>query len=299
MIKRFQGEAGLEAAKVVLLKNTIVSNQIDVANRLISKGKILQIKTTDVIIEQGDCTDDVYFILAGSFDLLVNNSIIGKRGAGQHIGEMSALAPHLPRSATLKAKEPSVVLKVSKAIFLETVMSNEQSLKGAILTLIERLNNRNDLVKPRNTRPKIFIISSAEMVNIARGIEGMLSYDPYEVIVWTERTFEPSGYPLTSLEAQISTCDFCIAIATPDDVLHRRGSEHKVARDNVIFEAGMGVGALGVSRTFIVVPRDNKPTLPTDLVGLTTIDYASTSGSPALGPVCTQLRTVINKIGVR
>jgi predicted nucleotide-binding protein len=46
-------------------------------------------------------------------------------------------------------------------------------------------------------------------------------------------------------------------------------------RDNVVFEAGLFGGVLGMSRTFIIHAHDAK--LPTDLLGLTCVRYGGTT----------------------
>ena len=40
-------------------------------------------------------------------------------------------------------------------------------------------------------------------------------------------------------------------------------------RDNVVFELGMFIGALGHARTFLVQPLDAEVKIPTDLMGFT------------------------------
>lgn len=46
--------------------------------------------------------------------------------------------------------------------------------------------------------------------------------------------------------------DFAILILTPDDTAVSGGRSKNVARDNVIFELGPFMGALGRDRTFVV-----------------------------------------------
>jgi predicted nucleotide-binding protein len=46
-----------------------------------------------------------------------------------------------------------------------------------------------------------------------------------------------------------------------------------VARDNVVFELGLFLGALGPRHVGIIQPRDAGLTLPSDLAGVTRLDY--------------------------
>jgi Predicted nucleotide-binding protein containing TIR-like domain len=70
-----------------------------------------------------------------------------------------------------------------------------------------------------------------------------------------------------------------------------RSNEYLVARDNVLFEAGMFMGMHGKSRAFVLTPR-NSPNfhVPTDLAGFTTATYDPSDakinpGSAVSGPV--------------
>ncbi|MGH9832565.1 MAG: TIR domain-containing protein, partial [Blastocatellia bacterium] len=73
-------------------------------------------------------------------------------------------------------------------------------------------------------------------------------------------------------------------------LLIKRGESIPVARDNVLFELGLFLGALGRERTFIVCEKS--VVLPTDLAGITPATYEITEPASLvsdLGPVCTKL----------
>src|SRR6185436_2040189 len=65
-------------------------------------------------------------------------------------------------------------------------------------------------------------------------------------------------------------------------------------RDNVVFEAGLFGGVLGMRRTFILHARGSK--LPTDLLGLTSIRYDEVTAAETR-VVCQKLRKVIEDEG--
>ena len=140
-------------------------------------------------------------------------------------------------------------------------------------------------------KPRLFICSSAEGRDVAEAIQFGLDRDT-EVEVWHQDIFKLSDVPLDSLETAVRTIDFAAIVVTPDDVTTKRGVTHVVPRDNVVFELGMFVGALGRRRTFIVMPRDEDISLPTDLSGLAVSRYAPRSDGnliAAVGTVCTQM----------
>jgi hypothetical protein len=146
-------------------------------------------------------------------------------------------------------------------------------------------------------KPRLFVGSSKEGLEVARAIEDNLARD-VEVTLWTQSVFEPSNFALDDLLRKLETSDFGVFVFTPDDVLKMRGNTHKVARDNVIFELGMFFGRLGRERAFIVSPSSASDLhLPSDLLGLTTIAYddARSDGSlvRALGTGCNSLRRLM------
>ena len=77
-----------------------------------------------------------------------------------------------------------------------------------------------------------------------------------------------------------------------------RGVDTVAPRDNVILELGMCIGAMGRKRAFLVRPRGVELKIPTDLLGITPIDYKS--DDPAnlavhLSPVCTQINQAVER----
>lgn len=74
------------------------------------------------------------------------------------------------------------------------------------------------------------------------------------------------------------------------------------ARDNVVFELGLFVGAIGRERTFMLFDRSNQPDLPTDLAGIiaaTFQQHASGKLEASLGAPCTKIQNAIERFGVR
>lgn len=301
MIERFAGSAGRAALEDVLLDQKLVLGNEKLAKYLADAGSLLELDQGQTLIEQNAEDTDIYFIITGYFQIQVYGREVATRTRGEHVGEMAALVTTAKRSATVIAIEPAIVLKVSAEAFKAAADAHPRIWQYVTRQLVERLTQRNELVRPASQSARIFIISSVEGLPIAQEIEKQLEYDAYFVKVWTEGTFQASKYTLESLESVLEESDFAIAIAQPDDQVERRGESHRTPRDNVIFELGMFVGKLGRHRSFLLEPRGDEVSLPTDLSGLTTISYRPASGKdPArLGPACTELRKIFNKLGPR
>ncbi|WP_288131589.1 TIR domain-containing protein [Microbulbifer sp.] len=302
MIERFEGTAGRAVLEEVLLQQKLVLGNEGLASRLADVGTLEGTAANQVLITQSAEDSDVYFIISGRFKVQVHGREVAIREPGEHVGEMSALVPTTRRSASLIATEPSIVLKVSAADFKAAANEFPRVWQQITQRLADRLNQRNDLVRPANQSALVFIICSTEALDIARAIENNFAHDKFFTKIWTEGTFQASEYPIESLEAQLDECDFAIAIGQPDDEVRSREEVQGSPRDNVIFELGLSVGRLGRTRSFLLEPREDEVRLPSDLAGLTTISYRPARGKnlqASLGPACNQLRDIFNELGPR
>jgi predicted nucleotide-binding protein len=140
------------------------------------------------------------------------------------------------------------------------------------------------------------------MLPVSTEIQSGLSHNNVTVQVWTDGVFQASSYTLSSLLEIAESSDFGVLVLGPDDTAIRRGQTVNVPRDNVVFELGLFVGSVGRDRTFIVKPRGSNLTLPTDILGVTPLEYDSDPAVPMsirIAPVCTQIRSLIAALGVR
>lgn len=147
--------------------------------------------------------------------------------------------------------------------------------------------------------PTLFIGSSVEGLNTAYAIQQALEYDA-EPTVWSQGLFLPSQSVLSELVKSLSRFAFAVFVFSPDDAVKLRGAEFRAVRDNVIFELGLFMGALGPSRCFYLIPRNvGVLHLPSDLAGITPLTYnaARSDGNllAALGPACNDIRNAIKR----
>lgn len=148
-------------------------------------------------------------------------------------------------------------------------------------------------------KPRIFISSSKEHLDLARAVQENLDND-FETIVWEQDTFGLSQYPIEALLNELNKSNYGVFIFAPSDVALIREKEFSVPRDNIVLELGMFIGKLGREKTFFIVPRGvNDLHLPSDLLGLIAGDYernrTDRSIIAALGPVCNKIRKSIQQ----
>ncbi|MER5375985.1 TIR domain-containing protein [Streptomyces sp. NPDC002553] len=150
-------------------------------------------------------------------------------------------------------------------------------------------------------RPALFVGSSSEGIRIAEAAQVVLD-EVCEVELWTQGIFGLTQGTLESLVTALPRFDFALLVLTADDLTVSRNTEKPTARDNVLFELGLFIGALGRDRTFMLYDRTTPPTLPSDLAGITAATFApQASGNleAALGAPCTKIRQAVERLGAR
>ena len=300
MRERFEGDAGRRRLIEALAQHKLVVGNDDLANAISDVAAVLDVPPGGLLIEQGAYDNDIYLIVAGSFEVIVNGRKIAIRHAGDHVGEMAAVEPTQPRSATIVAAEASVVARLSEDDFSRLAEGYPQLWRTIAKELSRRLRQRNALLAMVRDRVRVLVMSSVEALQVARAVQTAFDHDPYLVTVWENGVFGASGYPIESLEEHVDQVDFGIVIAAADDRVMSRGMEQFSPRDNVTFELGFLMGRLGRHRTLLLEPRGEAVKLPTDLTGLTTLEYIWRPGRDAaaeLAPTMNRLREIFDDLG--
>ena len=299
MKNRFVGESGRNALIDTLKDQKMVAGNAELATEIATSGELLEVKVGSAIIRQGDEDSDVFLIVTGSFEIVVNGRVVASRFPNDHVGEMAAIQHTQRRSATVVAREDSVVVRFSEAQLVAFGNKHPEIWRRFAKELARRLEQRNALVTAVNDKVRVFIISSAEALEIARIIQNAFDHDPFNVTVWTDGVFQASYYAIESLERALDESDVAIAVAEPDDITESRGKRTGSPRDNVIFELGFFMGRLGRHRSLLVEPRGEEIKLPSDLAGINTITYKYDKKNLAasLATACNKLRDIIRELG--
>src|SRR4030095_14822106 len=140
-------------------------------------------------------------------------------------------------------------------------------------------------------KTRIFLGSSGQQAKLlqalTRGLEEIAHVEP-----WTT-SFNPGTTTLERLLQLTHQVDFAAFVFAQDDWTTNAPSQSPPTesgqaspRDNVVFEAGLFGGTLGMHRTFIL--HANGAKLPSDLLGLTRIRYEA--------PTPTELKVVNQKL---
>src|SRR5436190_22461740 len=149
-------------------------------------------------------------------------------------------------------------------------------------------------------KPRLFLGSSGKqgklLQALTRGLEDVAQVEP-----WTT-SFNPGTTTLERLLELTREVDFAALVFAQDDWTSTGAagspppeSAQASPRDNVVFEAGLFGGALGMRRTFILHANGSK--LPSDLLGLTCIRYGDATTAAEMRAVNQKLRKAIESAG--
>ena len=146
-------------------------------------------------------------------------------------------------------------------------------------------------------KPRIFLGSSGKQAKLVQALTRGLA-EVAQVEPWTT-VFNPGVSTLDRLVELTREVDFAAFVFARDDWTTNPSdaiaSGQASPRDNVVFEAGLFGGALGMRRTFILHAKGAK--LPTDLLGMTAVRYPETLGAADMRAVNHKLRKAIEEEG--
>lgn len=302
MLDRFAGEDGSRRLLELFARQRAVNGDRAIAQALAEVSELFEFEPGGVLIHRGGHETDVFFIISGRVAVEINGTEVAVRSAGSHVGEMAAIDTSAPRSANVRALEATTAARVAETDLAAIARAHPALWRNFAVELAARLRERTRFFRVPNERPQMFIGSSVEMLSVAQELQSGLSHDDVSVVLWTDGVFRASRDAITNLLEIADRADFAVLVLGPDDVVRSRGDEQAVPRDNVVFELGLFIGAVGRGRTFVVQPREQELRIPTDLLGLAPIKFRATADAPLasrVGPVCTKLRSYVTSLGVR
>jgi hypothetical protein len=146
-------------------------------------------------------------------------------------------------------------------------------------------------------KPRIFLGSSGKQEKLLQALTRGLE-DIAHVVPWTT-SFNPGTTTLERLVELSHEVDFAAFAFARDDWTmvsppSSAGDGQASPRDNVVFEAGLFGGVLGMRRTFILHASGSK--LPSDLLGLTSVRYGEATAAE-MRAINQKLRTAIEHEG--
>jgi CRP/FNR family cyclic AMP-dependent transcriptional regulator len=125
-----------------LLRQQLVQKDEVIAEELRNAGKIVTYSTGDVLMERGEWSDHVVFILSGEVGVVIGGSVIATLAAGQHVGEMAVVDPEKARSAKVEAMSTTRCLLIEGSDFCQVADKFPTMWRRISSEMAERLRRR-------------------------------------------------------------------------------------------------------------------------------------------------------------
>jgi len=295
-------ESDCQHAREVLERCAMFLGVGEAINNVVQSGAFEHFDAGTAFIEQDTRDKAVYFILEGEVDILVSGRGIARRTAPSHVGEMAVVDPIAKRSATVVTLEPCILLRVEGDKFVELANRNPRIWRNIAAEMSARLRQRGELVDEKSSVPRLFIGSSTEYLSVAHSVQEGLLHTDISVKVWTQDVFRPADFTLAALEREAINSDFALFLFGNEDLVISRDDELACPRDNVVFELGLFSGKLSSERVYFTKEIGVDIKIPSDLAGVTPIQYKRKPGediSVSVQPICNRLIQRANDLGTK
>ncbi len=127
-----------EALEVVARTEVLSALPRVCLERLAAAAEVREIEPGEVVVREGDVGDDFYMVQSGELQVSQAGHDVRRLGAGDSFGEV-ALIHSIPRTATVVAVTPAVLLSLDHEIFVATVTGHEPTedwAEGAVAGLL-------------------------------------------------------------------------------------------------------------------------------------------------------------------
>ncbi|MBD2393314.1 mechanosensitive ion channel [Cyanobacterium aponinum FACHB-4101] len=134
-------------------------NEIEI-RKLIESGYRKNLEKEQILFKENEIGDTFYIILSGKVEVFVEkiNKHLNYLKAGSFFGELSLMLG-MPRTATVKAVEPTILFSINQANFRKLLMKNPELYDLIVNKLSER---KNELVERQNELRRMGLIDKEE-----------------------------------------------------------------------------------------------------------------------------------------
>ena len=112
---------------------------------LVKSCKEIRLKRGELLFSEGMSDKGMYIIISGQLSIFKMNKLIDTAGPGEYIGEM-LLIDSKPRSASVKALEPVVLMEINEATFQKYIQNNLQPYVSLLKTLCNHSRHNMEVI---------------------------------------------------------------------------------------------------------------------------------------------------------
>jgi CRP-like cAMP-binding protein len=126
--------------KINFFKNL---NDLEVKS-VISNIEFKKLKKGEIVLKEGEKSEEIYYILYGNLNVVVGRKVVGKLTTGQVFGEIASLV-NTPRTATVRATEDTqtIVFKLAFKEYDTYPRAFAVLFKNFTLDLVKKLETSN------------------------------------------------------------------------------------------------------------------------------------------------------------
>ena len=169
IVARFSERSDLIRA---LGRQRIVEGDQEIAKAMAESGTLRGFAAGETLIFQNAFDRSIFLLLSGETDITVNGCHFPYgRAAGEAVGEMSAINPELPRSATVNAVAPVAALELAHADLI--TIGEAAKWLGKNYDTTRKLIHRGGLVVYRFGKPYVSAIRLREFVETGRPVSAL------------------------------------------------------------------------------------------------------------------------------
>lgn len=144
--------------------------------------------------------------------------------------------------------------------------------------------------------PSVFIGSSSSARSIAESVKKELEMRGCgQVKVWYEGVFGLNRGFLETLSDAVNEYDFAVLIWSASDAINSGERVQNAPRDNVVFETGLFMGAMGRDRVFVVHDVNADLKIPSDFNGIMLAGFDGQAGASSISDACAQIAQEMEK----
>jgi cAMP-dependent protein kinase regulator len=97
----------------------------EVINLVMRRGTLARLKPGEIVFEEGSIGHSLYLVVHGAVEVLHSGRPVKKLSQGDFFGEIAVMA-QVPRTATIRASEECVLLRLESDAFWEILAENTQ-----------------------------------------------------------------------------------------------------------------------------------------------------------------------------
>ena len=142
LLRSFQGSEGRLRLLDALISQPLIRDN-DLAAAVEPYLELEEVLAGTNLIKQGASDTDLFLILSGAFSVAIDERVVVRKKAGEHVGEMAVVNPFTPRSASVIATSDSVVARIAEPDFSALADKYPRLWRRIALELASRLRDGN------------------------------------------------------------------------------------------------------------------------------------------------------------